>query len=53
MEWYHLFTPLTEKVIAFAILAICFALILFQKLPIRACNGGMISIIGSGEREGI
>ncbi len=42
MEWYHLFNPLTEKIVALAILAICFALILYRKINIT-----YISLIGA------
>jgi hypothetical protein len=42
MEWYHLFNPLTEKIIALAILAIAFALILYRKINIT-----YISLVGA------
>ena len=42
MEWYHLFNPLTEKLIALAILAIAFALILYRKINIT-----YISLVGA------
>jgi hypothetical protein len=34
VEWYHLFNPLTEKIIALAILANPFALVLYRKINI-------------------
>jgi Na+/H+ antiporter NhaD/arsenite permease-like protein len=34
MEWYHLFSPVTEKIVALAILTIAFALILYRKINI-------------------
>ena len=42
MEWYHLFTPLTEKIIALVILVIAFALILHRKINIT-----YVSLVGA------
>ena len=42
MEWYHLFNPMTEKIVALGILAIAFALILYRKINIT-----YISLVGA------
>ena len=48
MEWYHLFSPIVEKWVAFAVLAIAFALILHRKVNIALISlpaaGGLIML---------
>ncbi|MDZ4165844.1 MAG: SLC13 family permease [Smithellaceae bacterium] len=43
MDWYHLFDPATEKIIALVVLVIVFALILYRKI-----NIAYISLTGAG-----
>jgi len=43
MEWYNLFDPRTEKIIAFAVLTAAFALVLYRKFDIV-----YISLAGAG-----
>jgi Na+/H+ antiporter NhaD/arsenite permease-like protein len=49
MEWFHLFTPAAEKIIALAILAIAFALILYRKISIAYVSlAGAALLIATG-----
>jgi Na+/H+ antiporter NhaD/arsenite permease-like protein len=49
MEWYHLFSPITEKIVALVILAIAFALILYRKINITYISlAGAALLIATG-----
>jgi len=43
MEWYHLFSPTAEKLLALSVLLIAFAFILYRKI-----NIAHISLVGAG-----